>query len=158
MKKGAYLRVENLILQSHMTKGLAFTNCLCIFQGVFTDAKTIEELNDQITSRMFTIWHDHSTVGSHSHFLVLLSLLYDPLVYLTPTEYKESRNRWVWQQHCHAMKSTIGVNQGCSAQYPYWWALRRLRNWNTAGFDYYNYNHHTLRPKKSNLSCLVGLL
>ena len=81
------------ILQSLMTKGLAFTNCLCIFQGVFTDAKTIDELNDQITSRMFTIWHDHSTVGSHSHFLVLLSLLYDPLVYLTPTEYKESRNR-----------------------------------------------------------------
>ena len=86
------MRTSN-ILQSLMAKGLAFENCLCIFQGVFTDAKTIDELNDQITSRMFTIWHDHSTVGSHSHFLVLLSLLYDPLVYLTPTEYKESRNR-----------------------------------------------------------------
>ena len=31
--------------------------------------------------------HDHLTFGGHSHFLVLLSLLYDPLVYLTTEEY-----------------------------------------------------------------------
>ena len=33
------------------------------------------------------MWHDHSTVGGHSHFLVLMSLVYDPLVYLTTEEY-----------------------------------------------------------------------
>jgi len=42
-----------------------------------------------ISSCMFVVWHDHSTVGSHSHFLVLLSLIYDPLVYLTPCSREE---------------------------------------------------------------------
>ena len=50
-------------------------------------AKTVEELNEEKRRRLFSIWHDHSTVWGHSHFLVLMSMLYDPLVYLTPEEY-----------------------------------------------------------------------
>lgn len=51
------------------------------------NAKDITELNQKMTTRMFSVWHDHSTVASHSYFLVLISFIYDPLVYLTPEEY-----------------------------------------------------------------------
>ena len=32
------------------------------------------------------MWHDHSEISGHSHFLVLVSAVYDPAFYLTPTE------------------------------------------------------------------------
>ena len=50
-------------------------------------AKTVAKLNEEMRGRLFTVWYDHSTVRGHSHFLVLMSLLYDPLVYLTPEDY-----------------------------------------------------------------------
>ena len=56
--------------------------------GIHTDASTIQELNNQITTRLFSVWHDHSTVIGHCHYLSLISLIYDPLVYLTADEYK----------------------------------------------------------------------
>ena len=56
--------------------------------GIHTTASSISELNDLITTRMFSVWHDHATVASHSHLLSLASLIYDPLIYLTQQEYK----------------------------------------------------------------------
>lgn len=64
---------------------------LAFLTGIYSDARSIDELNEQMTRRMFTVWHDHSTVASHSHFLILISIIYDPLVYLTPEEYKEKK-------------------------------------------------------------------
>lgn len=32
------------------------------------------------------MWHDHSTIGGHSHFMVLISPIYDPAFYYTPEE------------------------------------------------------------------------
>ena len=59
------------------------------FVGVTVHAESIADLNKQITRRLFTVWHDHANIAAHSHFLVLVSFIYDPLVYRTPTEYKE---------------------------------------------------------------------
>ena len=36
--------------------------------------------------RHLKVWHDHSTIGGHSHILVTVACLYDPLFYLTPSE------------------------------------------------------------------------
>ena len=41
------------------------------------------------TTRHLKIWHDHSTVGGHGHFLVLVSAVYDPAFYFTSAEMKE---------------------------------------------------------------------
>ena len=40
-------------------------------------------------TRHFKIWHDHSTVDGHGHFLVLVSAVYDPAFYFTALEMKE---------------------------------------------------------------------
>lgn len=58
------------------------------FLGVHVKVSTIAELNQLIECRMFASWHDHASIASHSHYLGLISQLYDPLVYLTPNEYK----------------------------------------------------------------------
>lgn len=59
---------------------------LCI--GIFTTANSVEELNNLMRKRLFSMWHDHSTVAGRSHFLVLVAMVYDPLVFLTPKEYE----------------------------------------------------------------------
>ena len=41
------------------------------------------------TTRHFKIWHDHSTVAGHGHFLVLISAVYDPAFYLTAKEARQ---------------------------------------------------------------------
>ena len=38
-------------------------------------------------SRNLMMWHDCSTISNHSHFLVMVSTIYDPAVYLTNEEY-----------------------------------------------------------------------
>ena len=35
-----------------------------------------------------TVWHDCSTIAGHSHFLVMVSAMYDPEVYHTNEEYQ----------------------------------------------------------------------
>ena len=72
-----------------------------------TEEKVIEELelcghhayvNDQeltnkdilknlTRQRHFLIWHDHSQILGHSHFLVMLKFLYTPTCFLTDTEF-----------------------------------------------------------------------
>lgn len=50
---------------------------------------TIEELQQKvitISRRHFKVWHDHSDVSGHSHFLVLISAVYDPEFYFTSEE------------------------------------------------------------------------
>lgn len=41
-------------------------------------------------SRNLKIWHDHSSVGGHGHFLVLVSVLYDPAIFLTQEEVEKN--------------------------------------------------------------------
>ncbi len=41
------------------------------------------------TTRYFKVWHDHSAVGGHGHFMVLVSAVYDPAFYLTAEEAKQ---------------------------------------------------------------------
>ena len=36
----------------------------------------------------FKVWHDHSTIAGHSHFLVLVSCIYEPAFYYTSDEAK----------------------------------------------------------------------
>ena len=47
----------------------------------------MDELNEQITTRNYSSWHDHATIASHSMYLATIKQLYDPLVYLTQEEY-----------------------------------------------------------------------
>ena len=58
---------------------------------------TLEELRLKLTAisrrRHFKVWHDHSDVSGHSHFLVLISAVYDPAFYLTS---KELENRGIF--------------------------------------------------------------
>ena len=56
----------------------------------YDPACTESELRDKLIKisrqRHLKIWHDHSEISGHSHFLVLVSAVYDPAFYLTPTE------------------------------------------------------------------------
>ena len=58
----------------------------------FNSCKTIEVLQEKLKQmsrqRFFKVWHDHATVASHGHLLVLLSCVYDPAFYYTPAEMK----------------------------------------------------------------------
>ena len=51
---------------------------------------TTDELRQQLANisrlRNFKMLHDHSDISGHTHFLVLVSAIYDPAFYLTPTE------------------------------------------------------------------------
>ena len=51
---------------------------------------TTEALREKLKflnrQRCFKVWHDHSTIGGHSHFMVLISAIYDPAFYYTPEE------------------------------------------------------------------------
>ena len=53
---------------------------------------SVEELRyhfQKISStRHLKVWHDHSTVSGHGHFMVLISVMYDPALFLTPEEAK----------------------------------------------------------------------
>ena len=43
------------------------------------------------TTRYLKVWHDHSTVAGHGHFLVLVTALYDAAFYLTDIELKQKQ-------------------------------------------------------------------
>ena len=41
----------------------------------------------QIERKRHMTWHDCSTISSHSYFMIMVSTMYDPAVYLTNNEY-----------------------------------------------------------------------
>ena len=49
----------------------------------------LERLKCFERTRNLMIWHDCSTISSHSHFLITVSSIYDPAVYYTTKEYFE---------------------------------------------------------------------
>lgn len=59
----------------------------------------IEQLRDRLVlisrRRHIKIWHDHSSISGHGHFLVLLSAIYDPAIYYTPEEMEAKTGRKV---------------------------------------------------------------
>lgn len=89
-----YIKIKTLFgwIFSYILENIKTYNHNYIISGIYTTAKSVEELNSQMGRRLFTIWHDHSTVAGRSHFLVLVSMIYDPLVFLTPEEYNEKHN------------------------------------------------------------------
>ena len=52
-----------------------------------------KHLQDITTTRYLKVWHDHSTIAGHGHFLVLVSVVYDPAFYLTTEEVREKLGR-----------------------------------------------------------------
>lgn len=44
-------------------------------------------LKDLQRNRVLVCWHDSSSVSNASHFLVMISTLYDPAIFLTDNEY-----------------------------------------------------------------------
>jgi hypothetical protein len=51
-----------------------------------TESQLRDKLVKKSRQRHLNVWHDHSDISGHSHFLVLASAVYDPAFYLTPTE------------------------------------------------------------------------
>lgn len=106
-RKIPFLEIRQKLLKKHEELG--------IIRGqpdVYFDTMPIEEVKHQLqklsepidsshtelalrerlkqTSRQcfFKVWHDHSTIAGHGHFLVLVSCIYDPAFYYTPDEMK----------------------------------------------------------------------
>ena len=48
----------------------------------------LARLKEVTRTRNFKIWHDHSEISGHSHFLVLVSVVYDPAFFYTNGELK----------------------------------------------------------------------
>ena len=48
----------------------------------------LKSLNRQC---FFKVWHDHLTIGGHSHLMILISPIYDPAFYYTPEESERQR-------------------------------------------------------------------
>ena len=57
------------------------------FYDTFTDAQLQNRLERLHTTRYFAQWHDYSTIGGHSHFLIMLHWLYNTQNYLTDQEF-----------------------------------------------------------------------
>ena len=51
-----------------------------------TEGQMKKKLQDLHTTRHFLQWHDHSTVAGHSHFLVMITWLFDTANHLTDAE------------------------------------------------------------------------
>ncbi len=58
-----------------------------------SSSTTLEELKSKLRTisrtRQFKFWHDHSEIAGHSHFLTLVSTVYDSAFYYTPEEMKQ---------------------------------------------------------------------
>ena len=54
-----------------------------------------EKLKNIERTRHFMVWHDNSTVANHGYLLCLVSVIYDPAVYLTNEEYKAKSGKIV---------------------------------------------------------------
>ena len=68
-----------------------FYQPIFLILGIHTQASTMDQLNEQITTRNYSSWHDHATIASHSMYLATIKQLYDPLVYLTQ---EETQGEW----------------------------------------------------------------
>ena len=101
-----FLHFEHLYLNASWSVGLTryswetiynsftldkYINKCVIFLGVFHNFKSIDEINQKMRERPYTIWHDHSPIGGHSYFLITIGFLYDPLIYVTNKEWKKKR-------------------------------------------------------------------
>ncbi len=53
-----------------------------------TEAQCRMKLEEVMTTRHLKVWADHSCITSHSYFLVMVSVMYDPAVFITDEEYR----------------------------------------------------------------------
>lgn len=69
------------------------------FHGEFESDESTERLRDRLISFSrqchIKMWHDHSSISGHGHFLVLISAIYDPAIYYTPEEMEATTGRKV---------------------------------------------------------------
>ena len=54
-----------------------------------TDEQLQQKLQEMSRTRQFKLWHDHSDIAGHSHFLTLVSTVYDPAFYFTTEEMRQ---------------------------------------------------------------------
>ena len=47
----------------------------------------LEKKKKMERTRYFAFWHDGSTIGNHSHFLIIVNVLYGPASFLSDKEY-----------------------------------------------------------------------
>ena len=73
-RKISLLDIRKKLLQHHEELGII--RCITSNQSESTSTAT----------RYLKIWHNHSSIGGHGHFLVLVSVIYDSSFYLTQTE------------------------------------------------------------------------
>ena len=61
----------------------------------YTPEEATETLREKLKylnrQRFFKVWHDHSTIGGHSHLMILISPIYDPAFYYTPEEVERQK-------------------------------------------------------------------
>lgn len=48
-----------------------------------------EKLKQISRHRLLKVWHDHSGISGHSHLLVLVATVYDPVLYFTTEEMQQ---------------------------------------------------------------------
>ena len=76
-----------LLQRGHVVDSLKNIN---EFTGKYTVLSTevlVQKLTQIERKRHIMVWHDCSTISSHSYFMIMLSIMYDPVLYLTNNEY-----------------------------------------------------------------------
>ena len=66
---------------------VVFYQPIFLILGIHTQASYMDQLNEQMTTRNYSSWHDHAAIASHSMYLATIKQLYDSLMYLTQEEY-----------------------------------------------------------------------
>lgn len=56
-------------------------------------------LKEVSQTRHIKVWHDHSEIAGHGHFLVLVSAIYDTALYYTDKEILEATGKKVDVRH-----------------------------------------------------------
>ena len=66
------------------------THEICVITVDYFENDTVGQLRERVelleTNRAMVMWHDHSNITSHCHYVVNVYFIYDPAVYLTKAE------------------------------------------------------------------------
>ena len=76
-----------LLQRGHVVDSLKNINEFTGKDTVLSTEVLVQKLTQIERKRHIMVWHDCSTISSHSYFMIMLSVMYDPAVYLTNNEY-----------------------------------------------------------------------
>ena len=71
-----------LLQQDHVVDSLKHINELKEKDTVLSTKVLVQKLKQIEKKRHLMVWHDCSTISSHSYFMIMISVIYDPAVYL----------------------------------------------------------------------------